>query len=137
MSPKKVNTAEHAARYSAALSDIKQKREEARQLLLQLKREKKNAERKHKRVIKSAMKLDTQDLCELAGIKNLTVEELASYLSKIEADRAAARAAAPPRLPRGLPQVLAVLRPQTCPLHLVNQSLHRVMRCLLMTSRPA
>lgn len=58
-------------------------------------------ERKHKRVAKSATKLDTQDLCELVGISNLTIEELLSYLSNIEVDRAAAWSAAPTEVAEG------------------------------------
>jgi hypothetical protein len=65
--------------YKERLETILKEREEARKRLKVLKTMKKTEDRRHRRLLKAATKLDAKDLMELAGIKNFTLAELATY----------------------------------------------------------
>ena len=65
--------------YKERLENILKEREEARKRLKVLKTMKKTEDRRHRRLLKATPKLDAKDLMELAGIKNFTLAELATY----------------------------------------------------------
>ena len=69
--------------YKERLENILKEREEARKRLKVLKTMKKAEDRRHRRLLKAATKLDAKDLMELAGIKNFTLAELATYCADV------------------------------------------------------
>ena len=87
MPPKGANALK-SERYAALCASIKQQKTQAKELLANLKKQKKKEDKRHSRLMKSAAKLDSKDLMELAGINKITLAQLASFASEcgVEAD---------------------------------------------------
>jgi hypothetical protein len=85
MPPKGSSTAK-STRYARVVTDLTAQRQAAKKLLSSLRKEKRLEDRRHRRLMKSAGKLDARDLMELAGIKNVSMGTLASYIQETGVD---------------------------------------------------
>ena len=81
--PPKGRNVQRSVRYSQLLKDLAAQKEEAKKTLKSLRNVKKLEDRRHKRLLKGASKLDAKDLMELAGLKNITIGQLASFASEM------------------------------------------------------
>lgn len=86
--PPKGATALRSERYEQLCASIKAQKTAAKELLATLKKQKKKEDKRHSRLMKSAAKLDSKDLMELAGINKITLAQLAAFASEcgVEAD---------------------------------------------------
>jgi hypothetical protein len=84
--PPKGSTTAKSTRYARVVTDLMAQRQAAKKLLTNLRKEKRLEDRRHRRLMKSASKLDARDLMELAGIKNVTMGTLASFIQETGVD---------------------------------------------------
>ena len=86
--PPKGHNALKSERYAQLCASIKAQKTAAKELLANLKKTKKKEDKRRSRLMKSAAKLDSKDLMELAGINKITLAQLASFASEcgVEAD---------------------------------------------------
>ncbi len=85
--PPKGNHVLRSTRYQGVVENIRNKRQEARDLLQSLKKQKKAEDRRHRRLMRSATRLDARDLMELAGIKNITMGQLGEFCDETGVER--------------------------------------------------
>jgi len=73
-------------RYEKVVAELTEKRQHAKKQLTELKTLKRNEEKRHRRLMKSASKLDAKDLMELANIRHIKFGQLAEYCSETGVD---------------------------------------------------
>jgi len=78
--------ARRSQRYSGVLNKINEERASARKKLKELKAQKKAEDRKHRKLVKAASKLDARDLMELAGLRKLSLKQLVDYCQELGVD---------------------------------------------------
>jgi hypothetical protein len=100
MAPKKAATKAKAKaaptrteRFTTVMADLKKAKEEAKKQIVNLRRQVRSEKQRHKRIIKKASMLDAAALMEIAGLRHMTIEDLARHA--IAMGVAEKRAAAP------------------------------------------
>ena len=104
MAPKAKAVPVRSQRLTAILEDIKDQKKKAQQLLTELRSKKRNEERRHRRIIRKASMLGASELMEIAGLRRLTLQQLAEHaeemgVSSADASSNSAPPAAPPADP--------------------------------------
>jgi len=84
--PASGTSAKKSYRYSQVLNQIVEQRNAAKKLLTDLRKQKNKEDRRHRRLMKSAGKLDAKDLMELAGIKQISLGNLAQFCTELGVD---------------------------------------------------
>lgn len=85
--PPKGKAAPRSKRYAGMLESIKLQREGAKKLLKELRSSKKNEDRRHTRLMKSARKLDAKDLMEMAALKQLSEAQMMLFADEMGVKR--------------------------------------------------
>jgi hypothetical protein len=74
------------AQVREVVAELTEKRQYAKKQLTELKTLKRNEEKRHRRLMKSASKLDAKDLMELANIRDIKFGQLAQYCTETGVD---------------------------------------------------
>ena len=81
--PPKGSAQPRSKRYTSMLDGIRDKREEAKKLLKDLRATKRNEDRRHGRLMKSAKQLSSKDLMEIAALKHFSESDLMKFADEM------------------------------------------------------
>ena len=84
-------------RFTHVMADLRKAKEDAKKQIVNLRKQVRSEKQRHKRIIRKASMLGASELMEIAGLRNMTMDDLARHAAEMGvADRASASSRAQP-----------------------------------------